>query len=79
MIKVLLPIGFAAEAMDTLYPFFRIREEGYQAVVAGPEFKPTFFLRYPSCDGGDHLVEGGRRGLTGQSLVGPFPGSLFRH
>ncbi len=37
MIKVLLPIGDAAEAMDTLYPFFRIREEGYQAVVAGPD------------------------------------------
>ena len=37
MIKVLIPIGDAAEAMDTLYPFFRIREDGYQAVVAGPE------------------------------------------
>ena len=37
MVKVLIPIGDAAEAMDTLYPFFRIREEGYQAVVAGPE------------------------------------------
>lgn len=36
MAKVLLPIGDAAEAMDTLYPFFRIREDGYQAVVAGP-------------------------------------------
>jgi len=37
MAKVLIPIGDAAEAMDTLYPFFRIREDGYQAVVAGPE------------------------------------------
>ena len=37
MVKVLIPIGDAAEAMDTLYPFFRIREEGYLAVVAGPE------------------------------------------
>ena len=37
MVKVLIPIGDAAEAMDTLYPFFRIREEGYQAVVAGPD------------------------------------------
>ena len=37
MVKVLIPIGDAAEAMDTLYPFFRIREEGYQSVVAGPE------------------------------------------
>jgi len=37
MLKVLIPIGDAAEAMDTLYPYFRVREEGYQAVVAGPE------------------------------------------
>lgn len=36
MSKVLIPIGDAAEAMDTLYPFFRVREEGYQAVVAAP-------------------------------------------
>ena len=37
MVKVLIPIGDAAEAMDTLYPFFRIREEGYRAVVTGPD------------------------------------------
>ncbi len=37
MTKVLIPIGDAAEAMDTLYPLFRVREDGYQAVVAGPE------------------------------------------
>ena len=36
MPKVLLPIGDAAEAMDTLYAYFRIRE-GYQAVLTGPE------------------------------------------
>jgi protease I len=36
MRKVLLPIGDAAEAMDTLYPYFRVREEGFEAVVAGP-------------------------------------------
>jgi protease I len=35
--KILIPIGDAAEAMDTLYPYFRVREEGYEAVVAGPE------------------------------------------
>jgi protease I len=37
MVKVLVPIGDAAEAMDTMYPYFRIREDGYQAVVAGPD------------------------------------------
>ncbi len=35
--KILMPIGDATEAMDTLYPFFRVAEEGYRAVVAGPQ------------------------------------------
>jgi protease I len=35
--KILMPIGDASEAVDTLYPFFRVQEDGYQAVVAGPE------------------------------------------
>ncbi len=37
MRQVLIPIGDAAEAMDTLYPYFRVREDGYRAVVAAPE------------------------------------------
>ncbi|GDY20286.1 peptidase [Verrucomicrobiota bacterium] len=35
--KVLIPIGDATEVMDTLYPIFRVPEDGYEAVVAGPE------------------------------------------
>jgi protease I len=35
--KVLMPIGDATEAVDTLYPFFRIPEDGFEVVVAGPE------------------------------------------
>ena len=35
--KVLIPIGDATEVMDTLYPIFRLAEDGYEAVVAGPE------------------------------------------
>jgi protease I len=35
--KILMPIGDATEALDTLYPFFRVAEEGYRAVVAGPQ------------------------------------------
>lgn len=37
MEKVLLIIGDAAEATDTLYPYFRVQEDGYQIVVAAPE------------------------------------------
>jgi protease I len=35
--KVLMPLGDATEAMDTLYPYFRIPEDGFRVVVAGPE------------------------------------------
>ena len=35
--RVLMPIGDATEALDTLYPFFRVAEDGYRVVVAGPE------------------------------------------
>jgi protease I len=35
--KVLMPIGDATEVMDTLYPFFRLPEDGFEVVVAGPE------------------------------------------
>ena len=37
MPKVLMPIGDATEALDTFYPFFRLPEDGFEAVVAGPE------------------------------------------
>lgn len=37
MPKVLLPIGDGTEVLDTLYPFFRLPEDGFEVVVAGPE------------------------------------------
>jgi protease I len=37
MSKVLMPIGDATEVLDTLYPFFRLPEDGFEVVVAGPE------------------------------------------
>jgi protease I len=37
MPKVLMPIGDATEVLDTMYPFFRLAEDGYEVVVAGPE------------------------------------------
>jgi len=36
-LKVLMPIGDATETLDTFYPFFRIAEDGFEVVVAGPE------------------------------------------
>jgi protease I len=35
--RVLLPVGDASETVDTLYPYFRLIEAGFQPVVAGPE------------------------------------------
>jgi protease I len=34
--NILLAIGDAAEVLDTMYPLFRLREEGYQVLVAAP-------------------------------------------
>lgn len=35
--KVLIIVGDATETVDTLYPFFRLQEDGFEPVVAGPE------------------------------------------
>jgi protease I len=32
-----MPLGDATEALDTFYPYFRLPEDGYEVVVAGPE------------------------------------------
>jgi protease I len=37
MRKILLPIGDASEVLDTLYPFYRLPEDNFEVVVAGPE------------------------------------------
>ena len=37
MPKVLMPLGDATEALDTFYPYFRLPEDGFEVVVAGPE------------------------------------------
>ena len=37
MPRVLLVIGDATEVLDTLYPFFRLPEDGFEVVVAGPQ------------------------------------------
>lgn len=53
MKKVALVIGDAAEVFDTLYPLHRIREDGFEVLVAGPE-KRVYHLvqhdRHPDWD-----------------------------
>ncbi len=36
-LRVLMPVGDGTEVVDTLYPFFRLAEEGIDVVVCGPE------------------------------------------
>ena len=35
--KVLVVVGDASETMDTLYPYYRLQEAGFEPVVAAPE------------------------------------------
>ena len=35
MPRVLLVIGDASEVLDTMYPYFRLPEDGFDVVVAG--------------------------------------------
>ncbi len=37
MPKIFMPLGDATEAMDTFYPYYRLQEDGYEVVIAGPE------------------------------------------
>lgn len=37
MNKVLIIVGDASETLDTMYPYYRLQEEGFQPVVAAPE------------------------------------------
>lgn len=41
MNKVLIVVGDASEVLDTMYPYYRLQEAGFEPVVAGPE-KRTF-------------------------------------
>ena len=41
--KVLMIVGDGAEVFDTLYPIYRVREDGFECVVAGPE-KQTYHM-----------------------------------
>ncbi len=39
MPKILMPLGDATEVLDTMYAFYRLPEDGFEVVVAGPEVR----------------------------------------
>jgi deglycase len=57
MKKVLLVIGDAAEVFDTLYPLHRIREDGYQVLVAGPEKRVYHLVQHDTHPDWDITIE----------------------
>lgn len=57
MPKVLMPIGDASEVLDTMYPYFRLPEDGFQVVVAGPERRVYHLVQHEIQPGWDITVE----------------------
>ena len=57
MKKVLLVIGDAAEVLDTMYPLFRIREDGYQVLVAAPERREYHLVQHDTDPDWDITIE----------------------
>ncbi len=55
--KVLIVIGDAAEALDTVYPIWRVMEEDWQAVVAAPEKRAYHLVMHEIPPGWDVTKE----------------------
>lgn len=51
--KILLAIGDAAEVIDTLYPWMRLQEAGYQVVVAAPDVRTYSLVQHERPEGWD--------------------------
>ena len=71
MQKVLLVIGDAAEVFDTLYPLYRIREDGYQVLLAAPEKRVYHLVQHDKHPDWDITVESpgsAARALTAGAL-----------
>lgn len=53
MARVLILTGDAAEELDSMYPIFRLREGGHEAIVAAPTTRPVKLVVHdfePDCD-----------------------------
>jgi protease I len=51
--KVLIVVGDATETLDTLYPVLRVQEEGFEAVVAGPQKRKYNMVMHERTEGWD--------------------------
>ena len=57
MAKVLLLAGDAAESLEVMYPYQRLKEEGYEVEIAGPAKKKLQFVVHDFVDGFDTYTE----------------------
>jgi protease I len=55
--KILILAGDAAESLEVLYPYQRLREEGYEVHIAGPSRKKLQFVVHDFVDGYDTYTE----------------------
>jgi len=51
--RVLIVIGDAAETLDTLYPYYRVQEEGWRPVVAAPARRRYQLVMHEQPEGWD--------------------------
>ncbi|HEY5834550.1 DJ-1/PfpI family protein [Streptomyces sp.] len=56
-VKILLVTGDAAESLEVLYPYQRLREEGYAVEIAAPAVKKLRFVVHDFEDGFDTYTE----------------------
>jgi protease I len=65
MPKVLILTGDAAESLEVMYPYQRLREEGYEVDIAAPSKKKLQFVVHDFEDGFDTYTE--KPGYTWQA------------
>lgn len=56
-VKILILTGDAAESLEVLYPYQRLREEGYEVHIAAPSAKKLRFVVHDFEDGFDTYTE----------------------
>ncbi len=57
MAKILILAGDAAESLEVLYPYQRLREEGYEVHIAAPSVKKLRFVVHDFEEGFDTYTE----------------------
>lgn len=55
--RVLILTGDGAEVLEVYYPFFRVQEEGYEAVIAAPRKKTLHTVCHDFVEGWDTYTE----------------------